>query len=231
MAMRWHDLLFSHWPVDAALLRPLIPTALQIDTYNGQAWIGVVPFHMTGVRPRFVPPLPGLSAFAEINVRTYVTAENKPGVWFFSLDAANRVAVRGARWSYRLPYFFARMAVQPNDGGIVYQSTRCRGGAAHFSATYGPKGEVYRAMRGSIDYFLTERYCLYTTDTLGRVYRGDIHHVPWPLQPAFASIDANTMTAPLGITLPPTAPLLHFARRLDAIAWRPKRVKPIKPRS
>src|SRR5262245_10075958 len=109
MAMRWHDLLFAHWPVDPAVLRPLIPASLQIDTYDGQAWIGVVPFRMTGVRPRFVPPLPGLSAFAEINVRTYVTIEQKPGVWFFSLDAANRLAVWAARLSYHLPYCFARI--------------------------------------------------------------------------------------------------------------------------
>src|SRR6266581_4012422 len=140
MAMRWHDLLFSHWPVDVALLRPLIPAELQIDTYDGQAWIGVVPFHMTGVRPRFVPALPGLSTFAEINVRTYVTAGGKPGVWFFSLDAANRIAVRGARWSYNLPYFFARMELQTTSRGIGYASSR-RGGAAHFSATYGPTGD------------------------------------------------------------------------------------------
>jgi len=223
MAMRWHDLLFSHWPVDVALLRPLIPSELQIDTYDGQAWIGVVPFHMTGVRPRFVPALPGLSTFAEINVRTYVTAENKPGVWFFSLDATSRVAVRGARWSYNLPYFFARMELHASSSGIGYASSR-RGGAAHFSATYGPTGDVYRSVPGSIDYWLTERYCLYTVDTQGRIYRGDIHHLPWPLQPAFANIESNTMTAPLGIALPSTTPLLHFARRVDAIAWRPERL-------
>jgi uncharacterized protein YqjF (DUF2071 family) len=224
MAMRWHDLLFSHWPIDGRFLRPLIPPALQIDTYEGQAWIGVVPFRMTGVRPRYVPPLPGLSAFAEINLRTYVTAENKPGVWFFSLDAANRLAVWGARWTYHLPYYFARISVHEKDGWIVYASTRRSGGTACFAGTYGPTGEPYRAAPGSIDHWLTERYCLYAADGKGRLFRGDIHHTPWPLQPAAAEIQSNTMTAPLGLNLPPTPSLLHFARRLDVIAWRPERV-------
>jgi len=222
MAMRWHDLLFAHWPVDPAVLRPLIPASLQIDTYDGQAWIGVVPFRMTGVRPRFVPSLPGLSAFAEINVRTYVTMEEKPGVWFFSLDAANRLAVRAARLSYHLPYYFAQIAVQEKNGRIEYESTRrhTADGEAHFVATYAPIGEPYHATPGTIDHWLVERYCLYSADGHGRVYRGDIHHQPWPLQPAEADIRSNTMTGPPGISLPPVAPLLHFARRLHVVAWK-----------
>jgi uncharacterized protein YqjF (DUF2071 family) len=218
MAMHWHDLLFIHWPVSVGLLRPLVPASLQIDAYDGQAWIGVVPFCMTGVRPRFVPSLPWLSAFAEINVRTYVTADDKPGVWFFSLDAANRLAVLGARLTYHLPYYFARISIQESNNRIAYESRRARAGA-HFAATYGPAGEPYQAVPGSLDYWLTERYCLYAANSKGRLFRGDIHHAPWPLQPAFAAVQANTMTAPLGLTLPQTTPLLHFARHLEVIAW------------
>jgi uncharacterized protein YqjF (DUF2071 family) len=221
MAMRWLDLLFIHWPVSVEVLRPLIPTALEIDTFDGQAWIGVVPFRMTGIRPRFVPPLPGLSAFAEINVRTYVTTGGKPGVWFFSLDAAHRLAVWTARWRFNLPYYLARITMRQNMEQVLYQSARTnsRGGAALFAATYGPTGEQFQARRGTIDHWLTERYCLYAADHQGRVYRGDIHHQPWPLQPASAEIQVNTMTEPLGIALPRTTPLLHFARRIDAVAW------------
>jgi uncharacterized protein YqjF (DUF2071 family) len=221
VAMRWHDLLFCHWPIPPAVLRPFIPPALEIDTFDGQAWIGVVPFHMTGVRPRFVPALPGLSAFAEINVRTYVTTGGKPGVWFLSLDAAHRLAVWGARLTFHLPYYYARISVRENQGRFSYESCRCHrgGGEAQFAAVYGPTGEPYQSSRGSIDHWLTERYCLYAEDRQGRVFRGEIHHNHWPLQPAAAEIQSNTMIAPLGIELPNTAPLLHFARRVDAVAW------------
>jgi uncharacterized protein YqjF (DUF2071 family) len=222
MAMRWHDLLFLHWPVDAAVLRPLVPPALQLDTREGKAWIGVVPFRMTGVRPRFVPLLPGLSSFPEINVRTYVSAQGKPGVWFFSLDAANRLAVWTARRAFHLPYYFARISVAETALGIAYESIRTHkgGGAAEFTAAYGPTGQPYAAARGSIDHWLTERYCLYAAAPRGRLFRGDIHHERWPLQPAVADIAVNTMTAPLGIQLPSLPPLVHFARRLDVVAWR-----------
>jgi uncharacterized protein YqjF (DUF2071 family) len=217
MAMRWHNLLFIHWPLDAAVLRPLIPPPLQVDTYDGLAWIGVVPFTMTGIRARFVPPLPGLSAFAEINVRTYVTMGGKPGVWFLSLDAAHWLAVKAAR----LVYYFASMSVQDTNGQFLYRSSRRHrgGGEAQFAAVYGPIGGAYESTRGAIDHWLIERYCLYAADRRGRVFRGEIHHDPWPLQPARIEIQTNTMAVPLGIELPQTTPLLHFARRLDAVAW------------
>jgi uncharacterized protein len=221
MAMCWHDLLFIHWPVDAAVLRPLVPPRLEIDTFDKQAWLGIIPFRMTGVGPRFVPALPWWSAFAEINVRTYVTAGRKPGVWFFSLDAANRVAVQAARLAFHLPYFFARIKVESTNGRIAYASTRRHfgGGMAHFAANYEPTGEPFLSTPGTIEHWLTERYCLYAASSRGQIFRGEIHHQPWPLQPATADIRSNTMSAPLGIRLPRTTSLLHFARRLDVIAW------------
>jgi uncharacterized protein YqjF (DUF2071 family) len=222
MTMRWHDLLFIHWPLDPGILRPLIPPFLELDVYDAKAWLGVVPFRMTGVRPRFAPPLPCFSSFAEINVRTYVTAAGKRGVWFFSLDAANRPAVWAARRFFHLPYYFARISSEHVDGRIVYQSARkCAiRSDAQFVVTYSPTGEAYRTTPGSIDHWLTERYCLYATDQEGCLYRGEIHHDPWPLQPAAAEIRVNTMAAPLGIELPDVNPLLHFAHRLDVVAWK-----------
>lgn len=227
MRMTWEDLLFAHWPVPAAALRPLVPQALELDFFDGSAWLGVVPFQMSGVRLRGLPPVPGTSAFPELNVRTYVTAEGKPGVWFFSLDAASRIAVRAARAWYHLPYFDARMESLRNGDGITYLSRRThrRAPPAEFIARYRAMGEIYRSTRGSLEHFLTERYCLYAGDTTNaegsRLWRGEIHHAPWPLQPAEAEITRNTMTAPLGLRLPDTPPLLHFARCLNVVAWPP----------
>src|SRR5687768_422375 len=181
MFMRWHELLFMHWAVPAEALRPFIPASLKLDTFDGRAYVGIVPFRMSGVRARLLPPVPGTSAFPELNVRTYVTIGGKPGVWFFSLDAANKLAVRGARWLFHLAYFDATMRCTRGDaaegGGdwVNYQSTRTHRSApaAEFTARYRPTGSVFAARPGTLDYFLTERYCLYSADRAGRVHRGD----------------------------------------------------------
>jgi hypothetical protein len=232
MHMMWLDLLFAHWRVPAAVLRPLIPPALALDEFDGSAWIGVVPFRMSGVRPRLAPSVPGLSDFPELNVRTYVTKDGKPGVWFFSLDAANRLAVRAARRVFHLPYMDAEMvcldAPSPNPSplgrGVKYSSHRTHKGEppADFAAAYGPTGEVFHAQPGSLEHFLTARYCLYAADAQGRVYRGEIDHPDWPLQPAWAEIERNTMTGPIGLTLPADRPHLLFTRKLDVVAWLPQ---------
>lgn len=225
MHMNWLDLLFAHWPVSVEQLRPHIPKTLEIDCFEGQAWIGVVPFRMTGVRPRFCPSIPGLSAFVELNVRTYVSAQGKPGVWFFSLDAAQRLAVWGARWSFHLPYFNADMAItEQRQGEAVryqYRSQRTHKGAAAacFEGWYEPVGEVYRSQAGSLEHWLTERYCLYAANSRGQVYRGEIHHEPWPLQKARAEISQNTMCEAAGVTLPESEPVLHFAKFIPVLGW------------
>lgn len=221
MTQSWHDLLFAHWPVDAGLLRAAVPSVFPLDLHEGRAWLGVVPFHMTNVAPRGVPALPWLSAFPELNVRTYVTVEGKPGVWFLSLDASNALAVRGARRFFHLPYFSAAMQVEPQDGWIAYTSRRvdAHGAPAQFAGRYRPAGRVQKAVPGTLEHFLTERYCLYTTDRRGVPYRLEIHHPPWPLQQAELEIPVNTMAEAAGIPLPPEAPLLHFARRQDIVAW------------
>jgi hypothetical protein len=175
---------------------------------------------MTNVTPRFVPALPWLSAFPEINVRTYVTVGGRPGVYFFSLDAANPIAVRSARALFRLPYFTASMRVDRGGDAVVYRSRRPSGDAI-FEARYAPSGAPFAADRDSLEYFLTERYCLYTVGRAGRVSRAEVHHAPWSLQRADAEVGVNTMTAPAGIALPPAPPHLLFAKRQDTIVWMP----------
>ena len=218
--MSWHDLLFAHWPVDAASLRALVPPSLDLELFEGVAWLGVVPFRMTRMGPRLLPPIPGLSSFPEINVRTYVTHGGRPGVWFVSLDAAKKLAVRVARRFFHLPYFDARISCVRDAEAIAYRAERTHAGApaARFAARYAPEGDVYRARPGSLDHWLTERYCLYATDREGAARRVDIEHVPWPLQRATARIDENTMAASVGFDLVAPPPVLHFARRLDVIS-------------
>jgi uncharacterized protein YqjF (DUF2071 family) len=216
----WQELLFAHWPLPAAALQRLLPPALELDTFAGEAWIGITPFHLSNVRLRWLPPLPWVSAFAELNVRTYVKSEGKPGVWFFSLDAASRVAVEAARWWYKLPYFFAHMQVRGSPHRVRYASRRAdnRARRAELVVEYAAEeGAVRRSTPGSLEHWLTERYCLYAADRHQRLLRAEIHHLPWPLQSAAAEFTTNTMTQPVGIQLPDTQPLLHFARRLDVV--------------
>ena len=224
MKQSWHDLLFAHWPVTVDAMRARVPPGLEIDTFDGAAWLGVIPFHMTNVAPRAVPALPWVSAFPELNVRTYVTCEGKAGVYFFSLDAANPLAVAVARAMFHLPYYPADMDVAAQGSRIDYKSRRTRGNRAEFSARYGPCGPVFNAVPATLEYFLTERYCLYSVDDARRLRRLEIHHPPWLLQAAEAQIQENTMTDASGIGLPATAPLLHFARRQDTVAWPPVKI-------
>ena len=228
IAQSWHELLFAHWPVPAEALRAKVPARLELDTFEGRAWVGVVPFRMSGVRLRGTPALPGLSAFPELNVRTYVVADGRPGVWFFSLDAANGAAVAMARAWFHLPYFRAQMSREERDGWVEYRSARTHGGAkrGEFQGRYRPAGEAFCAKSGSLEHFLTERYCLYAADDEGRVRRGEIHHGPWPLQPAEAQFTQNTMAEAAGIVLPSGRPLLHFSRRQDVVVWPPRRIAP-----
>jgi uncharacterized protein YqjF (DUF2071 family) len=222
MAQSWHDLLFAHWPIAPEAMRPLIPPQLELDTFDQQCWVGVVPFWMSGVRARGLPAIAGTSCFPELNVRTYVVCEGKPGVYFFSLDAANRLAVRSARLLFHLPYFHAEMRSEDTGEEISYRSRR-KNGDAEFQGRYHPVNSVALRDKGTLEHWLTERYCLYAA-VRRKVYRGEIHHLPWPLQDASAEITVNTMAAAAGITLPDTKPLLHFAKRLDVLIWLLRRV-------
>lgn len=218
MTQSWHDLLFAHWPVAVDALRELVPPGLELDLFDQRAWLGVIPFHMTNVAPRGVPSLPWVSEFPELNVRTYVRVGDKPGIFFFSLDAGNPVAVMVARTLFNLPYFSAVIDVQHRDGYVHYDSRR-PDPCAQFTARYRPVGPVQEPRPGTLEHFLTERYCLYTIDPSFHLQRLEIHHLPWQLQPADADIQVNTMADAAGVRLPSMAPLLHFSRRQDMVAW------------
>ncbi len=217
----WRDLLFAHWPIDLKALRPLVPEDLSIQEFQGTAWIAVVPFRMTGVMRRPLPDLPWISAFPELNVRTYVEREGRPGVWFLSLDATNPLAVWAARRFFHLPYHLADMTLADDGRRIDYRSNRA---GARFEGSYLPTSEVYRAAPGSLEHWLTERYCLYARDPAGRLWRNEVHHAPWPLQKAEADLRVNTMLSPHGLALTGPPGLLHFARRIDVVVWSGERV-------
>ncbi len=225
MRQSWHDLLFAHWPIAIDALRARLPSALELDTFDGRAWLGVVPFRMSGIRFRALPPLPGMSAFPELNLRTYVRHRGVPGVWFFTLEASSALAVAGARAAFHLPYHRAAMRCEPTGEGLRYSSTRTHRGAApaRLEASYEPSGKLFHARAGSLEHWLTERYCLFAATARGTILRADIHHAPWPLQPARARFEQNSLARAHGLDLPDTEPLLLFARELDVLVWWPAR--------
>jgi uncharacterized protein len=217
MGQTWERLLFAHWRVEPERLERVVPAQLPLDIVDGSAWVGVTPFQVKGLRVRGVAPALGLSSFPEVNVRTYVTVDGQPGVYFFSLDTSSRFAVEAARRIYRVPYFRASQRFD----GLTFESRRIHddGLPAEFRGSYRPVGEPTPAAAGSIDHFLTERYCLYTLNDQRQIMRGEIHHPPWPLQPAEADIELNTMGKQIGLELDGT-PLLHFAERQDVVFWQ-----------
>lgn len=216
MKQFWRDLLFAHWPVPPEALRPLVPASLPINTFEQQAWVTVAPFHME-IRPRGSPTPPGFSRIPELNCRTYVTIDGKPGVYFFSLDITSRAAVWGARAFYHLPYFHAEMRVEKTGEAVSYSSRRVKGEAT-WGSTYSPISDVRQSAPGSVEYFLTERYCLYT-EHRNRVYRANIHHLPWPLQKARAEIHENTISEAAGVALSGPPAVLSFAREIEVLVW------------
>jgi uncharacterized protein YqjF (DUF2071 family) len=224
MRMRWRHLLFAHWVVDVDVLRPLVPASLEIDTFLGRAYVGVVPFAMEDVAPRGLPAVPYLSAVPEVNVRTYVRHGGLDGVWFFSLDAGRRLAVEGARRGFHLPYFHARMSLERDGEDVRYRSERLdrRGRPAALDVRYRPTGPVAEAARGSLDAWLTDRLRLYAADRRGRLSMTSIVHRPWPLRPAQAEFDVETLSAAQGLELSGPPVHLAFADRLDVLAWWPR---------
>jgi uncharacterized protein YqjF (DUF2071 family) len=217
----WLDLLFAHWPLPASVLRPLVPAALELQELDGSAWIGLVPFRMAGVMRRPLPDMPGISAFPELNVRTYVELDGKPGVWFLSLDAANRLAVWAARRFFHLPYHYAAMTLTRHGDEIRYVSARA---GAELAVTYAPTSEPYFAAPGSLEHWLTERYCLYARAPDGSLWRNDVQHHPWPLQRARATFDRNTLFDFHGVSVEGPPVLCHFAERLDVVVWNGERL-------
>ena len=224
MRQCWSDLLFVHWRVRPEVLRPHIPPPLVLDLFEGWAYVGLVPFTMTGVRPVGLPAVAGLSNFHETNIRTYVRlADRDPGVWFFSLDAANAIAVRLARGLFHLPYHFARMFLeheistdQTDFATILYAGTRQWPTPlpASYAIRARPTGPARPATPGTLEHFLVERYILFTF-WKNRLYQGYVHHLPYPVQPAeILSLD-ETLLGAAGLPRPAETPLAHFAKRVN----------------
>jgi uncharacterized protein YqjF (DUF2071 family) len=221
MSQSWRTQLFAHWPVQPQVVRALVPAELDVDVFHGNAWLGVTPFRLAELRVGPLPQLPIASDFPELNVRTYVTHRGKPGVYFFSLDAASHLAVLGARFTFGLPYYHARMILEiGQDGWARFESHRLENPPADFIVRYQARGAPFNAIPGSFAYFVAERYALYTVPKEGRVMRGDIHHLPWRLQEAVCEIARNTMPHISELPgLPP--PAMHYSTRQDALIWAP----------
>jgi hypothetical protein len=232
MAQRWNDLLLAHWPVPAASLASLVPEGLQVDTCQGSAWLGVVPFWTDHIKLRGIPLIPGARRFPELNLRTYVTDAHTgtPGVYFFSLDAGNLLAVALARTFYRLPYYWAEMDFSQRSEREFefYSRRRMTQPPVVFHARYrglGPTRRLAESRPGSLEYFLTERYCLFSRNREGQPVRANIHHTPWQLEEAEAEIEHNDLAAAIGIRLPDQPPVLHYSRRLAVYVWQMERLR------
>jgi len=221
MTQTWNDVLMAHWPIPRADVRCRVPWTFDLDLFDGMAWVSVVAFHMTNVAPRGIPSIPGLSAFPELNVRTYVRLDDQPGVYFFSLDATSRWAVGAARRLLNLPYHTALITLVQSRSSVRYESVRRSAPEAAFKAVYGPLGAAAPARPGTLGHFLTERYCLYNQYSDGRSYKLDIHHRPWPLHGALADVRVNSMLQVNGIAAEESPARLHFAFRQDVVTWAP----------
>lgn len=223
---RWRRLLFLHWPVPPEEMRPHVPAGLTLDLFDDMAWVGLAVFSVSRMRPSFLPSIPVLSNADQINLRTYVHCDGVPGLWFFSLDANNRFAVWGARLSYRLPYFHARMQVEATEYTVTFKSERVHPGAppAMFDGAWHLDDQLPEAQPGSRAFFLVERYVLYTR-IAGALCRARIHHRPWPLRGASMIRVSSTMLEASGLPTLPGKPLLHAqARPFDVSIWPPRRV-------
>ncbi len=220
MHQKWGKLLFMHWRIDESQLRPLIPEQLEIDTFEGAAWIGIIPFTMWDIRalPPYFPAIPGLSSAHELNVRTYVHYQGVPGVWFFSLDCNSAPAVMGARAFYHLPYFNADIDLEQSARTIQYALKRTDDPPAQFQASWNIGESAPVANPDSLEFFLTERYCLYAEND-GDLYRARIHHQPWPLQKANVNSCESTMIEALGLKALGGDPVLNYAEEIDVDIW------------
>ena len=224
----WRHLLFAHWPVAAKTVQALLPEGLEVDVFPGDpdvAWIGIVPFEMAGVRPRGLPALPGLSRFCELNVRTYVRHQSTAGVYFFSLDASGAVGVWLAQRAFHLPYYRARMRLQVDAGGQCSLTSQRAGiPEACFAATYAPAGPSPTATPQSLEHWLTNRYVVFSDFATTGLWRADIHHRPWSLQPATARFDSLGVAAAAKVSVGGEPALLHYVADMQVLIWGPQRL-------
>lgn len=234
ISQRWNDLLFVHWPLSPSLLTPLLPEWLEVDTYQGKGWLGAVPFWLDRVKIRNVPSVPGVRGFPDLNLRTYVRdlMTGAPGIYSFSMDASNLLAVGVARALYHLPYHWAEMRLEERMGRefVFFSRRRMAPREVIFKARYRGLGPTFRTaeMRsGSFEFFITERSCLFSPNDAGEPSRASLHHISWPLEEADAEIERNDLPASIGLELPPSEPVLHFSRRMAVYIWPPELVRPV----
>jgi len=233
LTQRWNDLLFAHWPVPASSLAALLPDWLELDTYSGSAWLGVVPFWLDRIKIRGVPPVPGVRSFPDLNLRTYVRDRytGTPGIYCFSLDASNLVAIAVARLFYHLPYYWAEMWLeQRSEREFAFYSRRLFAGRqVIFQARYrglGPTHKTAELRNGTFESFITERTCLFSSNRAGQPIRANLHYVPWPLEEAEAEIERNDLLSTVGVELPHLEPVLHYSRRLAVYIWPAELARP-----
>lgn len=224
LAMGWRHLLFANWPVEATTLAPHLPEGLALDEYDGTGWLSVIPLVNVAIRPKGVPRSLGVR-LPELNVRTYVTVDGEPGVYFFSLDAQGVLSVLGARAFHHLPYYYARMSVDASDDRIRFESRRLHPGdrPGRYAATYGPTGEPFTPAAGSLSSFLVDRHRLYAEAPDGSLRHTDVKHEPWTLYPAEAAVAENTLFAANGFAPPDGEPTVYYSPGVDVVASRSKR--------
>ena len=222
MGQRWEDLLFISWPVPVEAVRPFVAPSVEVDTFDGSAWVSAVPFWMERAHFRGLPPIPFISSFPEVNVRTYVRQGDHAGVWFLSLDTESQVNVFLARHAFHLPYFFAHVEMERGGREIAFRSSRT-GGEAAFDVTYRGLGDERVTAEGTLEHFLTERYSM-VCERDGDVYRGDIQHAPWRVQQASWTSRSMDVVAAAGVAVPPTEPAVFYAQATDVALWAPIRV-------
>ena len=224
LAFEWRHMLFANWPIDPGAVEERLPEALSVQTHDGDAWLSVLPFVNGDTRPRGLPAAVGVDV-PELNLRTYVTCEGEPGIYFFSLDMESVPGVLGARFTHRLPYYYARMSVRERDGRVSFSSRRLHPGdrPARYRATYGPIGERFRAEPGSLAAFLTERRRLYTQGSDGAMRYTEVEHEPWPLYEADVDVAENTLFEANGFRHPAGEPTLYYSPGVSVTTTRSRR--------
>lgn len=226
MRQSWRNLLFIHWPIPPEIIRPYIPSSLQIDLFNSTAWIGGVVFDMFGIYPRGLSSVSLTSKFSEVNVRTYVQHDGKPGVYFLSLDVGDWASLTIAKRWYRLPYHPADISIQKRGQTFYYESIRKGKNSSLVSkGTYTPVSDIFFPKEGTLDHWLTERYCLYSTNHRDNIYCGEIHHRPWPLQKVETELSRHTLFKPFHIDVSDVQPIYHFSEGLDTLFWNIRKLR------
>ena len=232
LRQRWNDLLFAHWPISEARMASLLPDGLEVDTHQGMAWLGIVPFWLDRLKVRGLPALPGARRFPDLNMRTYVRDRETgtAGTYFFSIDASKLLTTTAARFLLNLPCHWAEMHMEQRSDRefSFYSRRRFTSQPVIFQARYrsmGPSSRMAEHRLGSFEHYMSERNCLFTLNRAGRLVRSNLHSIPWPLEEAQAEIEQNDLAASIGLQLPADSPVLHYSRRMALYIWKPQPVR------